>query len=439
MTTLFTPAHTKIPKTKFQRAHKALAPYRDFLKLVLQERTYASPESFLRLPFDKRNLKQILKLHNDLPKNIGLVVVIGIGGSNLGTVAVCEALGKERRGKQGGERKLLTLDTVDGENLYHALDKIKKTTAGGRHVVINVISKSGTTTETIANFEALFGKLKTQKTETAKHIHWVVTSDNNSPLHQLAQDLTFPFLEIPKKVEGRFSVFSPVGLFPLLLLGVDIETLLEGARDTSKHCLTKDPKNPAPSSAATVAYYRSKGFGIWVHFLFDAHLESLGHWTRQLIAESLGKERDLEGKTVRAGILPQVAIGSTDLHSLLQLYIAGPKNIFTTFIRVANPPFNITIPPSTFPPALLPSLRKKSFNTIMDAIYRGVTQTYREQKLPSNELVLTNRDEYALGAYLQFKMIETIFLAKLWNINPFGQSNVERYKKITRKILSLKP
>jgi glucose-6-phosphate isomerase len=263
-----------------------------------------------------------------------------------------------------------------------------------------------------------------------------VTSDKDSELWNIAVKEGFNFLEIPKKVGGRYSVFSPAGLFPLGLLGIDIERLLDGATHMREVCIdTNIEKNPAAISAAIQYLHYESGKNISDLFLFSNDLESLGKWCRQLMAESLGKEFNKKGEKVNIGITPDISIGSTDLHSMAQLCLGGPYDKFTTFLRVENSNSHINVPTLKEYSKLVDGIHGKSLESIMSAIVEGTKAAFRKGERPFMEIKLPCKSEYFIGQFLQFKMIETIFLGYLLDLNPFNQPNVESYKEETRKIL----
>ena len=170
-------------------------------------------------------------------------------------------------------------------------------------------------------------------------------------------------------------------------------------------------------------------------FLFANDLESLGKWCRQLIAESLGKEFNKKGETVNTGITPVVSIGSTDLHSMAQLYLGGPYDKFTTFLSVENSNSHINVPTLERYSKLVFGIQGTSLESVMSAIVEGTKAAFRKGGRPFMEIKLPYKSEYSIGQFLQFKMIETIFLGYLLDVNPFDQPNVESYKEETRKIL----
>ena len=378
------------------------------------------------------------KVRQAIGKNLQLkpvyLVVVGIGGSNLGTIAVQEAVLGKLYNQLTAATKVLYADTVDSDSINNIITLIKPVLEKGGNIILNVISKSGTTTETIANAEVLIDLLRRHKKDYRNCI--TVTSDRNSELWNIAVKEGINVLEIPKKVWGRYSVFSPAGLFPLGLLGIDIELLLDGAAHMREVCIdTNIEKNPAAISAAIQYLHYASGKNISDLFLFANDLESLGKWCRQLMAESLGKEFNKKGEKVNIGITPDISIGSTDLHSMAQLYLGGPYDKFTTFLSVENSNSHINVPTLKEYSKLVVGVQGTSLESIMSAIIEGTKAAFRKGKRPFMEIKLPRISEYSVGQFLQFKMIETIYLGYLLNVNPFDQPNVESYKEETRKIL----
>ncbi|MEM2970334.1 MAG: hypothetical protein QXR63_05310, partial [Candidatus Bathyarchaeia archaeon] len=326
-------------------------------------------------------------------------------------------------------------DTVDEDYINCITKIIENSLVNGGNVIVNCVSKSGTTTETAANFEVIFNILKKYKKEAENYV--VVTSDRDSELWNLGLEKGFDTLEIPQKVGGRFSVLSAVGLFPLGLLGLNIRALADGAKYIKNVCLSDDVyNNPAAKSASIQFQHYKQGRNIFDLFLFANDLESLGKWNRQLVAESLGKEYNKKGEKVNVGFTPTVSVGSTDLHSVAQLYLGGPFDKFTTFVSVQENFSSIKIPSSLEMMELVTGIRGRSLKIIMDAILEGTKAAFSQKKRPFIEITLPNKSEYAIGQFLQFKMIETVYLGYLLDVNPFGQPNVEDYKKETKRILS---
>lgn len=397
---------------------------------------YDTPYASINLPFDEDLIKTIhamVKTKKHL--NPTTLVVIGIGGSNLGTIAVLEAL----RGKFYNEHHAIDVyfvDTVDADNVNDIAQLVERELATGNNIIINVISKSGTTTETIANFEIFLEILKSHRPYNY-HNFVVATTDKDSALWILAQHEKYACLAIPKNVGGRYSVFSAVGLFPLCFLGINIEDLCAGAQSgflLSTH--NQFSHNSAALSAGLIATQYKRGNIIHDTFIFSIALVSLGTWYRQLSAESVGKAYTKDNELINTGVLPTISIGSTDLHSVVQLYLAGPYNRFTTFVFIGNIPTRVTIPTFEEFETLVPHIQGKSLALIMNAILEGTKKAYHHDNRPFVSVMLPEKSAYYIGQFMQIKMIEIMYLGFLLNVNPFDQPQVENYKKEMKKILS---
>lgn len=365
-----------------------------------------------------------------------IMIIIGIGGSNLGALAVHEALHGTMYNQADPELKVYWADTVDADYISTIANHMESALRQKSHILLTIISKSGSTPETAANAQVLLALLKRYHPED--YFRFVVAiTDKNSQLWQVAVQERFVSLEIPKNVGGRFSVFSAAGLFPLAMLGVDINQLLEGARFAMPDLLSSDTSiNNAALSAIVLTHFRHQGKTIHDTFLFSVALESVGKWYRQLMGESIGKEFDRTGKQVYMGITPTVSIGSTDLHSVGQLYMGGPRDKITTFITVGANNNDLVVPAHPEYAGLCPSIQDKTYSQIMDAIIDGVQKAYGKQPLPFMSITLPEKSAFYIGQLLQLKMLEIIYLGFLLDINPFDQPQVESYKEETRQILA---
>ena len=390
----------------------------------IQNADYTNDYASVCLPDDEHILKVVNAAVSIKKKlNPALIVVIGIGGSNLGTMAIQEAL-LGKNWNLYSAPQILYADTVDPDEIQVVITEMQQHLRQGHQVLLNVVSKSGSTTETAANFEVLLNVLRRHRKDASKYV--VATTDKDSELWKLAVKNEFSVLEIPKKVGGRYSVFSPVGLFPLGMLGINLKDLLDGAAKMKEQCLST--KGPAAIAASLIYLHNKTGKNIYDQFIFSTDLESLGKWYRQLLAESTGKN-------TKKAITPTISIGSTDLHSVGQLYLGGPYDKLTNIISTH---FNNTIKVPYYPEydKLVPDLQKKELNHIMHAILHGVKAAYKKGKRPYLETRMESKTAKDIGAFMQLKMIETTFLAKLMGVNPFDQPAVELYKKETRKVLS---
>lgn len=396
---------------------------------------YQADEAFLHLPSDTAMLEEVERVASLLRTNaLRHVLVVGIGGSGLGAKAAYGALRFSKKQREAQARpNLMFMNTVSGEKNQAILARLEACQTTDEFAVV-VVSKSGKTTETITNASFLFDELTNKFGSVASRFACV--SDAETPLWKLADEAGFERILIPEKVGGRFSIFSPSGLLPLALGGIDIRALLEGAKEMTQKCLALEGENPALLGAATILSHYKAGRRIQNLFLFDTQLEGMGKWWRQLIGESLGKELDTGGNVVKSGIVPIVSVGSNDLHSVGQLYLAlGDGPIFTTFLRVVNDPSMFTVSESGMFTKILPSVSEKTSSDVMKAILDGVETAYRNRHMPYSEITLRDKNEKSVGAFFQLKMIETVLLGKAIGINPFDQPNVEEYKNATRSLL----
>ncbi len=382
----------------------------------------------------KREVYELVRKKHALKPSV--LIVIGVGGSNLGTIAIQEALYGRFYNEQGPSIKVYWADTVDSDYILDIILLLEQEFQAGREVLLNVVSKSGKTTETIANFEVLLDIIKRNRPYSFRD-YVVVTTGEGTPLWKFAEEEQFDKLAIPNLVGGRFSILSAVGLFPLALLGVDIETLLSGAQEMVESCASDNFfENPAALYAAILYAFYSDGININDIFLFSNDLQSLGMWYRQLLAESVNKKYDIDGNIVNIGLTPTVSVGSTDLHSMVQLHLAGLNNTFTTFVSVKENKSNISVPCFENFEQLVANIQCKSLSSIMEAIFQGVQRAYENNNRPYASIVLPKKNAWCVGEFLQMNMIAIIYLGYLLHINPFDQPEVELYKKQTRKILA---
>jgi glucose-6-phosphate isomerase len=414
------------------RMQQTLQTYTNRLRQIAKSAEYKEPESSICLPGDNDLLEQVQALvQQKVSPALRYHIVVGIGGSNLGAKAVYEALRGNEALQPQQFPKLLFAETTDAKWLQ-ALDKLITTLESPDQVLVSIISKSGNTTETVANFEIIMQALQTHFGQPQLQ-RVVAITDEDSPLWQAAGQKSIARLAIPSPVGGRYSVLSAAGLFVLATVGVAIDALQQGAAAMRDECFD-GTINIAALSASLLAFHQQQGKIINDNFFFNPQLESVGKWYRQLMGESIGKEKSLGGQTIHAGITPTVSLGSTDLHSVGQLYLGGPKDKFTTFVYSQASP-TVTIPEQRMLPELVPMINGKNASDIMQAIYSGVKTAYQKAALPYCEVLLDAIDEQNLGAYLQFKMLEMMYVGQLLQVNSFDQPSVESYKIETRTIL----
>src|SRR3989338_4057918 len=432
----------QVEAPQLEAGQKALKEYVDFVWKLAQgdEKGYDYDyfESLVNLPLDD-NFKNTLlqKIQDKKNEELKYILVIGIGGSNLGTMALYRAL----RGRldvflHANDPKIIFVDTVSPPLIAQVIQFLNNEVKGPEEILINMISKSGETTETVANFEVIYDVLKKRFGDKINE-RLVFTTDKESKLWNAAEEKGLDLLEIPEKIGGRYSVLSPVGLFPLGLANFNIEVFWNGAAEMIKRCTNRDVfQNPALVSAIITYVHYANGLNIYNSFYFNPELKSLGRWYSQLMAESIAKEYNLRGEKVNVGITPIISIGSTDLHSTATLFLAGPKNKFTQFTHASQKEGSPQLPGDLFMPDLVSNIKGKSITDIMNAIYYGVKIAYIKNSLPYSEIVMYDISEDSLGQYLQLKMLETMYLARLLGVNAFDQPKVEDYKRETREILN---
>lgn len=425
-----------VESDRFLAFVESVDDYREHLAQVVKDRQADALEASLLLPEDDAYAQASYEVVEALrTPELKYVFVVGIGGSNLGTKAIFDALHMHESafGFLSGP-ELLFSDTPDPTQLKAQVRLIEERVHTPEEVAIVVISKSGGTTETIFNAETLLAALA-EKFQTVPKERVAVITDEGSKLWQAAEARGFLKAAVPEAVGGRFSVLSAVGLIPLALAGVDVEELRRGAADMLAVSLLDSDDNLARASAAVLCASLESGKSIHDTFTFLPQLYSSGLWYRQLMGESVGKAYDLDGDLVHTGMTPTVSIGSTDLHSVAQLYLGGPRDKITTFLSLTNEADSLATPQKRVFPDLVPMINGRSAEEVMSAIYEGTKIAYQKNQLPFMEMVFEEISAYSLGAWLQSKMVEMMYLGHLLNVNTFDQPNVESYKVETKKIL----
>ena len=387
-----------------------------YLKEVFNNKDYSREESFMYSPFDKRALITTIQALKKLKiSKTRLIILIGIGGSSLGAKAVFRAL--ERN---SNTPNLLFLETLSTEKIKEIGKELGRGKWEEKEVTVFLISKSGNTLEALTNYSLL-----TQRYPFIKQRTCVITQ-KESTLDKFAEKERMPTLYIPQNIGGRFSVFSAVGIAPLITAKVNILEFLSGAQKAVLEILREQNKDFFRSIQELSTTF-NKGKNIRVLFAFNPNLENLGKWYSQLLAESLGKK----GK----GITPLTAIGTTDMHSLGQLFLGGPKDKTFEFLYVREKE-DFKIERIPFKNDLVKIIKGKTVVEIKEAIYKGVLKDFKKNKIDYTEFIFRKEKmEEDLGRYMMLKMLEIYLLGKEVGINPFGQPNVEGYKKNSIKIL----
>lgn len=400
--------------------------------IASRQRTYEHPLEFARTPQDPAILSESHEIAERLwTSRLRAVLLIGIGGSNLGAKAVSEALAfTHLSGDTKHHAQLMCLDTCEPRLIERTLEWIEQNIHMPEEIVVVVATKSGTTAETLINADIVIAKLLERDIAYANRV--VVVSDPEALTRGYAQSRGFLFAPIPPSVGGRYSAFTPMSLIPLRLLGVDIKEFRLGASEMLARIVSGEDAS-AVRLAREIASMQKSGISVMDLFLFDPALESLGKWARQLIAESLGKEHDRDGRTVRAGVTPTVSIGSVDLHSMAQLIFGGPKDKWTMLVSVRESGSS-THPANGF--VSLAHLDGRTPTEVHRAILSGVRAAYAKNSLPLLDVELPQASPYTLGAWMAWMMSAVYFASEIMNVNAFDQPAVEDYKQATRTYLA---
>jgi glucose-6-phosphate isomerase len=365
------------------------------------------------------------------------VLVLGIGGSALGTKALLNALRRPEWNEWDDEAReffprLTVLENVDPTSVGAALERIDP-----RRVLVNVISKSGGTAETMAQYLVVRAWLE-QALGSAASRHLVFTTDpSRGALREMAQRDHIATLDVPADVGGRFSVLSPVGLLPAALVGIDVDALLAGARRSLERAESDQLLgNPAALYAALhwAADQRHQA-GIHVLMPYTDRLREFAQWYRQLWAESLGKRVDRSGRVVHFGPTPVAAVGATDQHSQVQLFMEGPFDKAITFLTVADFGGDVPIPSppglSDSLPADLAYLPGHTLGELLQAEYQATSSALTRMGRMNCTLRLPDLSAETLGEAIMFFQLATGYAGAWYGIDPFDQPGVELGKRLT--------
>ncbi len=364
------------------------------------------------------------------------ILVLGIGGSALGGLAVTEALLKPYWNFLTPEQRnnfprIFFLDNIDPDSIVGLLEvlDLKKT-------LVNVITKSGDTAETMSQFMIIKDRLQQELgSDYRKNI--VATTDKyTGVLKQIADQEGYKTFIIPNDVGGRFSVFSAVGLLPFALVGIDIDEIINGIKDMDLALKNTDINENIAAQNALIHYLldTQKGKNISVMMPYSSRLRFISDWYIQLWAESLGKEKDLNGNVVNAGPTPIKAIGATDQHSQVQLYNEGPNDKIINFIRVEEFDNNLEIP-RIFEYTGIGYLGGKTINNLLNAEADSTKVTLTDFNKPNVTITIPKINGYYIAQLLYMLEVQTAITGALYNINPFDQPGVEQAKNYTYALM----
>lgn len=429
---------SNIKREKIEGHISTLLDFRERLLDQTKEGKFNLPESFVNLVSDLKIMEDVEKvIEQKKTESLKYIFLVGIGGSNLGAKAVYDSrfgffdvLEPERF------PKIIFLDTINQEFINKVEDLLERCISSSEEIAVVFASKSGKTYETLSNAEFLLAKLSEKLGREQVNSRSIVITEGRSPLDDFASNNELTTLYVPPSVSGRYSVFSAVGLLPLGLSGIDIKSLRDGSLAGREMCLRGRMDNPALVSASVCfELLEMNGINIDNHFFFTPQLETLGKWWRQLIAESLGKSKTRKGEDLQKYITPMVSIGSNDLHSMFQLFVGGSRDKITTFVwsrereQVDYEGGGMSDDEDLLSKGL-------EINKAQKALLEATKQVYKDEKIPFMEVVLSEISEYALGEFMQFKMMESVYLAELLDVNAFDQPEVEKYKSKVNHLIS---
>ena len=385
-----------------KNSNKLNKDYRNNLKNIISElenvkNTFHSLSKNFEINFKNKDIKKFRKYNS--------IIVIGMGGSILGAEAIYNFLEKKIK------KNFIFINNIDEIKLL----KIKKNINLNQALFI-VISKSGNTIETLSNFSFLKVIKKNKKNII------IISEKNDNPLYQLSKKMNFFHIEYKNYIGGRYSVLTEVGMLPAYLMGLDI---LKFRKNLLVHLKSKNKNFLKESSIILTKLYKKRKIKNLIFFNYVPQLNKFLFWCQQLIAESLGKKG--------LGFLPVISTGPKDHHSLLQLYLDGPKDkIFYIFSSQMNNKIKI------FPKVLGKNfnfLNNKSLSQIKNAQKNAFLYTLKKRGIPFREFKIKNLSEEVLGELFSYFILETAIIGKLANINPFNQPAVEQVKISTQKIL----
>ena len=369
------------------------------------------------------------------------LVVLGIGGSALGITALNTALNPPYynmldAAARGGRPRLFVMDNIDPDTFAQMMRLCPP-----EKTLYNVISKSGETAETMIQLLTIIEPLEKAVGRDHVKYHLVVTSSPEgkhapkSLLHPVTKKYGLTSFAIPLNVGGRFSVFSPVGLFPAAVLGMDIAAMAAGCAAMDARCGKASLyENPAYLRAA-IHYLMdtAKGKNMSVIMPYVDALRDVADWYRQIWAESLGKRYSLDGAEVFAGQTPVRALGATDQHSQVQLYREGPNDKIFTVIETRRFQTTLCVPDTLHEVHGLGYLRRTTMNKLMDAELHGTIDALTISKRPVITISMPVVNANTVAQLLYMLEVETAMAGRLYNVNTFDQPGVEEGKHIARR------
>jgi glucose-6-phosphate isomerase len=376
---------------------------------------------FANLPFAEEPVKTVRAFAREHAfKN---VIILGIGGSALGPAALESALSRPRASK-----RLVVLDNIDPDFIAGSLETLDPADS-----FVNVIAKSGITAETMATFAIVRKWMGDALGPAGLRERFAVTTDpKKGDLLAIARQEKFPVFEIPQNIGGRFSVLTPVGTLPAAMLGFDVEALMRGAAETVKQSRKTFSENPA-LLAAFIQWILDHQLrkSVLVLFPYSQSLWKFAFWFKQLWGESLGKKLDRRQREVHCGQTPTAALGVTDQHSQLQLFIEGPddKSFLFWSVREFQDTLKIEHPYKRFDS--MAYLEGRTLGELFEAERQATEMALTQAGRPNGTVHVDRVDEAAMGSLIMFSQYMTAYAGEFYDIDAFDQPGVEYGKKLT--------
>lgn len=419
-----------IPASSLEQAEEAFAR----ALAVFDERRGRGELGFLDMPNAHDMTAQIRQFADGAGQAFSDVVVLGIGGSALGPIALRSALRSIRWNELGDEARdyfprLHVLENVDPTTIAELLDRLEL----GRTLFL-IVSKSGGTAETMAQYLVVRGRLIESLGDHFRRHLVFITDPEKGALRKIARDESVAALSIPSNVGGRFSVLSAVGLLPAALIGIDIEAFLRGAGSMAERCAARALRSNPAGMFAVLQWLADTQHGLNTHVLmpYSDNLRDVGAWFAQIWAESLGKTKP-DGTGV--GPTPVPALGATDQHSQVQLYMEGPLDKTITFLAVGHRAVDLEIPRLHENVAELSYLGGHTLGELLDIERQATAGALARRGRPNMTIMLEQLDAAHLGEIFMMFGIATVLAGALYDVNPLDQPGVELGKRYTYAML----
>lgn len=397
----------------------------------------AGDQRWMDLPDDTALADEIVAFANEVNDQYQDFILVGIGGSSLGAIATIQALAHPYRnllpeGKRVGPR-IFVLDNPDPEKIAATLDTVDLS-----KTLVNVVTKSGQTAETMANFLVVRDALIAAVGEERARRQIVATTDPESGLlRQLADQEGYRTFPVPPGVDGRQTVLSAVGMLPAALAGIDVHQLLAGAAAMRARCETGDIRENPAYLLAAISWLADQRHNksMLVTMPYADALFGISDWFRQLWAESLGKKLSVDNEVVYAGQTPIKALGAIDQHSQIQLYTEGPNDKLIQLIAIGKYRDTVEIPN---PPESIPDLaylKGGELGDLLDKERLATAWALARAERPNLTITTPVIDAFAVGEFFYMLELQTVMAGALYNVNPFGQPGVEAGKNATYALM----